>query len=212
MTDSNGWDGASDVPENLMPADASDSAQVNDALDAAFDQDWAQVGNTDVSNFAESGFTDSNQVGEYIAQNIPAEHLDGLDGIQYVNDSGSYQAGLMGQWQSDFWSGETTIEIYPHTSSGELYDTIAHEIGHNAQSVILQQNTGLIDKWNDIYGASVADYEASGGEQNEFVTPYARTNAEEDFAESYACFINDPSLLQAASPVKYDYMAENILS
>ncbi|MBI5649631.1 MAG: putative zinc-binding metallopeptidase [Chloroflexi bacterium] len=204
MVDQMDFGDISDVP------DVTDSGQVDDALSDAFDQDITQVGATDISNFTESGLTDSNTVAAYITANIPAEHLEGLDSIEYVNDPAAYQDGLQGMWESDPWTGETGIDVFPHDSQNELFDTVAHEIGHNAEAVMLQQNPDMIDQWNDLYGASAATYNASGGEQNEFVSPYARTSPEEDFAESYATFINDPALLQAASPDKYDFMAENV--
>ncbi|MCG8671033.1 MAG: putative zinc-binding metallopeptidase, partial [Pseudomonadales bacterium] len=43
--------------------------------------------------------------------------------------------------------------------------------------------------------------------QGGFVTDYAKTNGQEDFAESYACYLCDPQTLNRF-PEKYLYMQQ----
>ena len=177
--------------EEALPADEAD-----------FD-DVFTVQNTDVANFDESNLTTTAEVAEYIEEHIPAEHLSGLDTIEYVNDQSAYDQGLMGMWESDPWTGTVAIEVYPHDDEGVLYDTIAHEIGHNAEETLPGE---VVDQWNELYAASLDDVVTSGGEQFPFVSDYAMSSAEEDFAETYSFYINDPELVRAVCPDKYDFM------
>jgi hypothetical protein len=172
----------------------------------AFD-DIGMVDNTDVSNFNESGLTNTEEVTGYIKENIPPEHLEDLDSIEYVDDQSAYEQGTMGQWANDEEIDITTIEVYPHDNTGELYDTIAHEVGHNAENNL---SPDLVDQWNDLYSQSFDNYLQSEGEQNEFITGYATMGPDEDFAETYAFYINDPPLVQSVSPDKYDFMKDNV--
>ena len=55
--------------------------------------------------------------------------------------------------------------------------TIYHEIGHN---VYAKFNDEARSKWEEIFEKS-----------ENFVSPYARTNANEDFAESFSCYFAD---------------------
>ena len=198
------------VESDFATANDAASQDVNDALNAAFPPDVYSAGDLAVSQFAQSGLTDSLEVADYIEQEIPAEHLAGLDNIQYVNDPGAYESGLMGMWQSDPTTGETSIKVYPHDDRNEMFDTIAHEIGHNAEAVLQQENPTAIETWNQIYAEGIGKLAESSGEQNEFVTPYAETSPEEDFAESYATYLNDPDLLTAVSPAKHAFMDEQV--
>jgi hypothetical protein len=196
---------------DVVPEEVADTGQLDEALDEAFPQDVSLVGETEVTNFDESGLTDSTEVVDYIGGNIPSDHLEGLESIEYINDQEAYEAGLMGMWEQDQLTGESAIDVYPHDDKGEMYDTIAHEIGHNAYSGLTEENPAAIETWNGIYEQSMNNYIESGGEQDEFVSPYAMTSPEEDFAESYATSINDPPLMQATSPDKYDFMETNLL-
>jgi hypothetical protein len=160
--------------------------------------DIESVSQTDVSNFNESGLTTTSDVADYIETNIPEGHLDDLDSIEYVDDDVAVAQGELGMWTFDPSSEAAHIEVYPHSDEGELYDTVAHEIGHNAE---LTLDSEQLDKWNQLYQESGSD---------EFVTPYAKTDPQEDFAESYAFYINDPPLMQATSTEKYDFLKDNV--
>lgn len=200
-----------DVSE-IGPEEIADTGELDEALDEAFPEDVSQVGETEIANFGEADLTDSAEVADYVEQNIPSEHLDGLNEVEYVDDQDAYEQGLMGMWEQDQITGETAIDIYPHDDRGEMYDTIAHEIGHNAEAVLEEENPEAIETWNGIHEQSWIDYIESGGEQDEFVSPYAMTSPDEDFAESYSTYINDPPLLQATSPDKCDFMETQVFS
>lgn len=189
-----------------------DARELDQALDEAYPRDAAEVGQTEVGNFDESGLTDSAEVSDYIEENIPPSHLEDLQTIDYVHDQGAYDAGLLGMWWYYPLSDESGIEIYPHDDKGEMYDTIIHEVGHNAEHVLEEQNPAAVSEWNGIYEQTLNDYYESGGEDNEFVSPYAMTSPEEDFAESYSTFVNDPDLLQFVSPQKYDFMGSKVFA
>lgn len=45
-----------------------------------------------------------------------------------------------------------------------------------------------------------------------FVSPYARTNIYEDFAETYMNYVRDPQRLLFCSPEKYEFMRNEIFS
>jgi hypothetical protein len=75
------------------------------------------------------------------------------------------------------------IEIYPCTSQGQMKHAIYHEIAHfvyfNAISAVQRKN------WvTKIYPRS------------SFVSDYAKINAAEDFAESYAFYLLDGAKLR----------------
>lgn len=199
------------IPESEV-GDPFGGTDVDQTLDTAFPEDVTAVGYTEIDNFADSGFTDSKEVGDFIHDNIPPEHVEGINNVEFVNDQSAYEQGLMGMWESDLFTGEASIDVYPHDDRGELYDTIAHEIGHNAEAIIGEQNPELVESWNQLHEQSWSDHTLSGGEENPFVTPYAMESPEEDFAESYAYFVNDPDFLQFVSPDKYDFMATHVFS
>ncbi len=202
MSDFNDFDIPSDAGE---PPDFSDSEAgtldpaVDNVLlgDAPFD-DVRTIQDTDVANFDASELTTTEEVGAYIEENIPSEHLEGLDSIEYVDDQKAHEQGLLGVWDP---TGDTThIEVYPHDDEGELYDTIAHEIGHNAEANLPAET---VETWNDLYEAS---------EQDEFVSNYAMSDPAEDFAETYSFYINDPEMVQSTCPDKYDFMKDNVFN
>lgn len=213
--DASAFDGMGDVAPEAPPSDLQEGAEWQETqpvTETTFPEDAYLVGDMEVGNFAESGLTDSREVVDYIDKTIPPEHLEGLDAVEYVNSAEAYESGLIGQWQSDEETGQTTIEIYPHDDQGEMYDTVAHEIGHNAQEILMAEHPEANAAWGDLYLQSLGDLLVSGGEKDTFVTPYATVNAEEDFAESYAAYLNDPDLLQAVAPQKLDFMATQVFA
>jgi hypothetical protein len=111
--------------------------------------------------------------------------------------------GFQGMWIKDPLTGIVAIEIYHHDSSKIMYDTIAHEIGHNAAENLEPE---LVNQWNTLYECSSERLISSGGEQDEFVTEYATITSAEDFAETYSFYVNDPEFVKAVCPQKYDFM------
>lgn len=200
-------------PVNEIPPIAPEG-ELNDTLKDVLPQgdvnmeDVTRVQDLTVANFSESGFTDAPSVGKYIVENIPPEHLNGLSNLEYVNDGQKYAEGVMGMWVRDD-NGDQTIEVYPHDDPGELMNTVAHEIGHNAEDNVAP---GVMDSWGKLYQQSQLAYEDSNGESNEFVTAYAHANSSEDFAESYAYYINDPPYFYAVSPDKYDFLKNDVFN
>lgn len=213
--DASAFDGMGDVAPEVPPSDLQEGAEWQETqpvTERTFPEDAYLVGDMEVGNFAESGLTDSREVVDYIDETIPPEHLEGLDAVEYVNSAEAYESGLMGQWQSDEETGQTTIEIYPHDDQGEMYDTVAHEIGHNAQEILTAEYPEANAAWGDLYLQSWTDLVTSDGEKDTFVSPYAQVSAEEDFAESYAAYLNDSDLLAAVAPQKLDFMETQVFS
>lgn len=192
------------TPEEIDPG-YGDTTQIDEAvLD-----DVTSVYDTTVGNFDDTGMTTTEEVADYINESIPQDHLEGLDGIEYVDSDEAREEGILGMWVDDPLTGTTEIEVYPHDDVGELYDTIAHEIGHNAEEYI---PNSAVNEWDNLYYDSSLDYISSFGEDNRFVTDYATTSPEEDFAETYSFYINDPEMVQAICPEKYDFMKDHVFN
>ena len=199
-----GDDYAEFAPEDI-DSDFGDSYQIDDAL---LDE-VTSVYDTNVGNFSESGMTNTQEVANYIDESIPQDHLEGLDSIEYVNSDEAREEGILGMWVDDPEVGTVEIDVYPHDDVGELYDTVSHEIGHNAEEKI---PTSAVNEWDNLYYDSSLDYIFSLGEDNRFVTDYATTSTEEDFAETYSFYINDPEMVQAICPDKYDFMKDHVFN
>ena len=89
------------------------------------------------------------------------------------------------------------IMLYQFSNLVQFYRMLYHEIGHYVQFRVIHQSSR--DKWiHEIHPAS------SG-----YVSEYAKTNAAEDFAESYSFFCVYPNEL-AKYPEKMKFMAEEI--
>ncbi len=181
-----------------MP-DGLSSAEDLSGLEA---ETWSVVAASDaeipLAGFEQTELCDSREVKEFIDANIPAEHVEGLRGIAYVDDLWAEMIGLQGMWTQDAW-GDNEINIYPHSDIEELQWSLTHEIGHNAQDAIMGWESELSQRWVGLSEQS-----------SEYVSSYAETSPEEDFAECYAAYVNDPELLQKVGPEKYDFMKEVI--
>jgi hypothetical protein len=66
-----------------------------------------------------------------------------------------------------------------------------------------RNNSELYKEWGDLNTQSRKTGQG-------FVSDYARTNKEEDFAESYMAYIRYPQILKAANPVKYKFMRQHV--
>lgn len=88
------------------------------------------------------------------------------------------------------------IVIYPFENRQEALHTIAHELGHY---VFLHRLDSTLRKtWvTELYPGS------------EKISGYARTNAAEDFAESYAYFLLQPAQLRQLQ-AKYAFMQQSV--
>jgi len=190
-------------------------AGVEASISAAFPheeavlEDTLTVGETEFSNFGASDFITTQEAVAFVQENIPPEHLDQLNSVEYVDDSLMREMGVLGVWSGDLKTGEAAIEIYPQESTDGMIHTLAHEIGHNAA---FHLPTEAWDEWAGMYTISLLRLIFSGGALDEFVSPYAATSADEDFAECYAAYINDPELLQSVCPEKYEYMKNHLFN
>lgn len=172
--------------------------------------DITSVQDTLVGNFNDSEMADTDEIATYINENIPPEDLANLESVDYVADSQEAQDNnYLGMWTHDPETNTNHIEIYPQPDQDEMFDSVAHEVGHNAEEVV---NPEQMEQWSEIYNQGMDEYNNSGHEIDPFVTDYAQTSPSEDFAESYAMYINDPPLLQAVSPDKYDFMKDNVFN
>lgn len=124
---------------------------------------------------------------------IPIDHLVGLTEITYsprrdtlyphmlppVNILGTYDANSQ------------TVNIADFKSPAEFFHTLFHEIGHFVYFRWLPQPIRF--EWVQ------KNHKADG-----FISDYARTNASEDFAETYAFYILDKCALEK-TPVKLNF-------
>lgn len=100
-----------------------------------------------------------------------------------------------------FFPGPNVILIKESPTVYSMLYAAEHEIGHNVYYTYLNQTQR--DEWRFISESSSAD---------EYITPYARTSVEEDFAESFAsrfiCHI-DTNRLRVISEQKANWFANN---
>ncbi|HIC88831.1 MAG TPA: hypothetical protein EYP04_05470, partial [Anaerolineae bacterium] len=158
----------------------------------------------EVRGFERSGLMTNREVGDYLSETFPPEHVgpESLKRVEYVDMYVPHKDGnVLGMTDYSFFTDTSKIEIYRQESDGsvdraEMKRTIAHEVGHSA--------------WNDMGWHELSPRQQTWAELSansapeEYVSEYAKTNVQEDFAESYATYIHDPELLREVSPDKYD--------
>jgi hypothetical protein len=160
----------------------------------------------DVSGFSKSEVLTSREVMTFLRNEFPPSHNSNqnLEKIEYTDQykskkPGSYVAGTC--YTKD---GKSRIEINRQnkdgaTDAGEMKSTISHEVGHNVHNNVISAETR--DAWKEISQNSADD---------EYVSNYAKTKVEEDFAETYAVYMLDPEALNEISPEKYEFMREHV--
>ncbi|MCG8671617.1 MAG: putative zinc-binding metallopeptidase, partial [Pseudomonadales bacterium] len=129
---------------------------------------------------------------------IPPQHLVHLNDIQYIPSRRKWFAAFVtkktGSPTSYVKKEHYSVEIYRSDNEQQLQWALYHEIAH---FVFYKHLTPTLRKqW-------VTELYQQGG----FVTDYAKTNGQEDFAESYACYLCDPQMLNRF-PEKYLYMQQ----
>lgn len=162
-----------------------------------------------IDGFEQSGVLSNEDVANHLAE-LPKEHTnpEHVESIKYTDeykpdpkDSNYYIAG---ECVTDN-NGVSRIDIHRQSPDGsydadEMKRTITHEIAHSVYERLSDEQK---EAWRDLYKDS---------DKNEFVSDYAKTDEEEDFAESYAAYVHDPDLLRSISRQKYSFMASRVFS
>ncbi len=167
------------------------------------------VGTTEISGFEQCEQFTNEQMADYISSVIPSGHLTDCNSIEYSPNNEwfveNHATGLYfpGSHEIDIASMERFID------SGEVLDTVTHEIGHNAHDWLKEYYPDHASKWEFAHMKSDVLYNQNG---SGFVSEYARTSPREDFAETYSSYIRDPLLLKMRSPEKYSFMKDNVFS
>lgn len=177
-----------------------------------------------IEGFEKSGCLSNDDVRKFIDEKIPVNHLGNCQCVIYDNivatedHSGRRQYGCHWQFGSSAAGFDGHIFIYSHkglvttgftnvrTCRNAILHTIAHEIGHNERCLLKVQDPENYQKWDELHLQSFELYNDTSFEG--FVSQYAKENAEEDFAESYADFVcNDGEVLMQLSVQKYDLIS-----
>lgn len=129
---------------------------------------------------------------------IPASHLHLLEEIVFVPKTTRWCAAFVvkktGSPRSYVKKENYIIEVYKNSDLDTIRWALYHEIGHFVFYKHLQPK--LRKEW-------VSDlYKREGS-----VSEYAKRNGQEDFAESYACYICEPARLGKYKG-KYNYMSK----
>lgn len=164
----------------------------------------------EVQGFEQSGLMTNQEVQEYLSEAFPPEHVnpESLKSVEYVDMYLPHEDGnVLGATEYNPFTGTSEIEIYRQEPDGnfdrsEMERTITHEVGHSVYYDI---------GWHELSPSQQAWEELSANSApDEYVSEYAKTNLQEDFAESYATYIHDPELLQEVSLEKYEFMRDHI--
>lgn len=155
-----------------------------------------------------SGFARQSQLSiediAAIVDSVPAFHLSGLDMITYDPgwETKSAQALLDAscpkRTKAVYIGAERRILVFNFDNASELRHALYHEIGHHIFERVI--SGALRKRW-------VTDITPNSN----FVTPYAASNSDEDFAESYAIFLHDAERLREI-PKKYAFLRDEIFS
>ena len=154
----------------------------------------------EISGFENCELIDNQEIREYIENNIPKEHLNGCPSIEFSPDDPQFikepdTLGYFNTLTHEIHINENPVLLGPDS----LLETVVHEIGHNVHENLKWDNPFLAEKWEELYCNS--EY---------FVSEYASKSVNEDFAECYAKFIQDPELLKFFCPEKYAFMHEYV--
>lgn len=160
-------------------------------------------------NLAIRGFSDQQPVPlETIVrwiEALPSFHLAGLTAIIYDPqrhlDPALADLPLLAPptHKGQFVKTERQVLIHEFAGSEELQHILYHEIGHHVFEQVL--TTALRRFW-------VLELSQRSSPR---ITRYARRNALEDFAESYAVFVADPARLESLHR-KYTFMRDEVFA
>tara|TARA_B100000745_G_scaffold290707_1_gene229846 strand:- start:720 stop:1262 length:543 start_codon:yes stop_codon:yes gene_type:complete len=135
---------------------------------------------------------------------LPDSHLAGVQYIEFKANTarrgGAYVQNTVNWYQLNQpehgyipYRPKRYIEIYRCQSKEQLQHAMYHEIAHFVYFQVISARQRK-DWVTNIYPGS------------SFVSQYAKTNAAEDFAESYVCYLGNGSMLQRVSPQKYHFL------
>ncbi|MBN1921594.1 MAG: hypothetical protein JW892_10135 [Anaerolineae bacterium] len=160
----------------------------------------------DVSGFSKSEVLTSREVVTFLRNEFPPAHTSkrNLEKIEYTDQYKSEKPGYYVAGTCYTKDGKSRIEINRQnkngaTDAGKMKSTISHEVGHNVHNNVMSAE--MRDAWKEISQASADD---------EYVSDYAKTKVQEDFAETYAFYMLDPEALNEISPEKYEFMREHV--
>ncbi len=133
---------------------------------------------------------------------LPRQHLGGIREIRYQDNheyyapNGEYLLSTPPSTKGVFVPEQRAILIHSCTDSDEFLHILYHEIGHYVFHTVLN-------------GAQRKTWVTELHPDTKTVTRYAKTNAGEDFAESYAHFVLDPKQLEKLYR-KYRFMRDEV--
>ncbi len=147
--------------------------------------------------FSQQNLVDVQDVAKMLNQ-LPAKHLSGLDSVTIFPNSNktvkaAYRVKKTSLWWEKYIETNHRIEIYGVSTEDIFYWSMFHELGHFVMDMKLRSS----DKKHWV----VECHHQKGA-----VSEYAKRNAQEDFAETYACFLMDPQRLLMSDSKRFSYM------
>jgi hypothetical protein len=193
-------------PVEIFYRESNESNEFSELKESSYEL----VEQTEISNFENIWFKEisTREVADYLHKYIPPSHLNNCHSIKYDSKQHPDSVFILGETVS--YPNGQDITIYsptvwlklPELAKKEILDTLTHEVGHNVHINLFKQYPNLCQEWQNLY-----QQEGKG-----FVSQYATTRWEEDFAESYKTYVRDPEWLNIVNPEKYDFLKENVFS
>ena len=157
-----------------------------------------------VAGLKQSGPTGDFDLQLFLETNIPGPHLVQLEVVEYADATELLGEDALVGALTCLPQRKVTLSIYfqnPNTAQDEhmLKQAVAHEVGHNVHSNVLDHEARSL--WEEV--------SARGGSGRR-VSEYAREGASEDFAESYAFFLTDADALRDVSPEKHRFLRDRV--
>ena len=165
-----------------------------------------------VAGFEKSGVMTNEEVRSHLAETFPDRHANSytMDVVRYQDEYREQHHDItLAEWENrelvpNTEINQETITVYRQTPEGTpdaeaLKDTLAHEVGHHVHLKYLgpEERRG----WLSLSGERAPE---------QCVSDYARTNAYEDFAETYQGYTRRPEALQQINPDKYAFMRDGV--
>lgn len=149
-----------------------------------------KVGETGVNGFEKVGMHED--VKKYLEDFLPS-HLENCPRICFEEDGHPDNPRILGEFNTQ--THEITVWGESISTKKELFDTIAHEVGHNVHENLFNDNPQIAAEWKNIYDSC-----------DNFVSEYSKVSEFEGFAEAFAAYRNDPELLETLAPQMYEFM------
>ncbi len=195
-----------EIRQQLEDARRGAETRLSEAGEVGMEQHAARAAPLpEVRGFDKSGVIGDAELQHKLARDFPSEHVapERITAIEYSDaykgDGEGYVAGTC------YTSGDNVsrVEINRQCPEGcmsrdDLCRTVAHEVGHNVHYNLPREQWA---RWEQLNATSRPD---------QCVSNYAKTNAYEDFAESYAEYQHDPELLREVHSGKYEFMRTQV--